>query len=132
MSLGHDLTVQGDATYVALWLPKYFTVKYDPNGGELFGVSDVFTDVSSPYEFNDMVYVIAEEPVRAGFTFDGWMYDGLVYVYGDTFIICDEDVLFGARWLQLIWLLFMIQMVVSCLVVRTFMLILLHLTFLGL
>lgn len=57
---------------------SYYTVTYDPAGGTL-----AKTDLTSVYYVGDAVTVTPERPVRDGYYFLGWEYNGTVYQPGE-------------------------------------------------
>lgn len=72
-----------------------YDISYNLNGGE-----GIFTMESLPEGANLELPSIV--PVKDGYTFDGWMYDGIVYASGDNFIVPANNVDFVAQWTEII------------------------------
>lgn len=70
-----------------------YNVFYDGNGA----TSGVPTDATD-YKEGDTVTVSSAVPVRDGYTFTGWSYDGKIYVGGDTFTMPARNVTLTAQW----------------------------------
>ncbi|MDR1992990.1 MAG: InlB B-repeat-containing protein [Nitrososphaerota archaeon] len=83
-------------TLVAQWtaeqLPTY--VFYDVAGG-----SDG-PDNDTPYAAGDSIVVSGVVPVRAGYVFAGWLYNGLVYSGGGSFVMPTDGVTLVAQWVS--------------------------------
>ncbi|MDD3369871.1 MAG: InlB B-repeat-containing protein [Lachnospiraceae bacterium] len=65
-----DKTVR-EVTLQAQWSENAYTVKYDTNGGNPTAITD-----KTNVKFKDAGLLPADEPTRAGYTFEGWEVDG--------------------------------------------------------
>ncbi len=60
--------ITGDITLIAKWEKKTYTIKCDPNGGNLDGKTEAKT---YQYKITDNKFTLAT-PTRTGYTFEGW------------------------------------------------------------
>lgn len=71
-------------------------ISFDAGGGSLL----VGADDSPVFCVEGESYVLPQNTLfeRAGYTFDGWRYNGRKYAAGDTFTMLASDVTFTAQW----------------------------------
>ncbi len=50
------------------------------------------------YPEGKQIVLSAGQPTREGYTFAGWLYDGKVYLPGETFVMPEADVALVAQW----------------------------------
>ncbi len=72
---GTTYTPVGNTLMTAKWKPNHYTVKYNSNGAENIA--------SSSEEYG--TYIKLPKPERAGYTFQGWTYNGRTYAYKEPF-----------------------------------------------
>ena len=94
---GHEFVMPaGDVLLVAQWtqdpVPTWY-VSYDGNGGS--GVPS-----SVQYEQGATVIVSSVTPSRSGYSFNGWLYNGITYTAGQTFTMPAASVALVAQWTQ--------------------------------
>ena len=85
-----------DVTLVAQWTEDpvpTFVVSYDANGG-----SGAPGNVL--YEQGTTVIVSNVIPTRSGYSFNGWLYNGITYTGDQTFMMPAVDVTLTAQWTQ--------------------------------
>jgi hypothetical protein len=80
-------------TYLATWRAIDYVVYYDVDGD-----LTVVVDSANPYHVGDTVTVLSDEPVKTGYAFAGWDYDGDVYVAGDKMTMPAADATFIANF----------------------------------
>jgi len=84
----------GAVTLVAQWtqdpVPTW-SVSYDGNGG-------VGVPGSIQYEQGDAVTISSVTPTRSGYSFNGWLYNGITYTAGQTFTMPAASVTLIAQW----------------------------------
>jgi uncharacterized repeat protein (TIGR02543 family) len=81
-------------TLVAQWTPNpTFVVVYDAAGGS--GVPD-----TGLHESGISVTVSGVVPTRAGYAFAGWLYNGVIYFGGDSFVMPANNVKITAQWID--------------------------------
>jgi uncharacterized repeat protein (TIGR02543 family) len=68
-------------------------LNYDVNGG-------VGNPVGGQYKQGVSVPVSNVVPTRTGYTFAGWLYGGVIYAYGDVFVMPNCNVTLVAQWLS--------------------------------
>ena len=107
-------TVLGDVgtriitiTYVdgAIIKNAIFTVRVDPKQryNVNYSVDGVVIDVSVK-PVGDAVIVLSDVPEeRVGYVFAGWLYNGVVYRGGDTFVMPAVDVVLVAQWSPIVY-----------------------------
>ncbi len=82
-------------TLIAVWEKLNFEVSFDLNEGTQAGTE--FDETEAAY---DSVFVIpAETPVKEGFEFAGWLFDGIVYNKGAQLSIGTKNISFVAQWI---------------------------------
>lgn len=72
---GTTYTPVGNTLMTAKWKPNHYTVKYNGNGVENIA--------STSEEYG--TYIKLPKPERAGYTFQGWTYNGRTYAYKEPF-----------------------------------------------
>ena len=93
-SAEETIEITGDLKLYAQWEAIEYKVTYDANGGENAPIDD------SIYYVGNVVIVKDGVPVRPGYTFIGWLYDGETYEDGDDFTMPAADVTLVAQWTQ--------------------------------
>lgn len=79
--------IEGDTKISAKWKANSYTVTYDPNGGEIeFG--NTIVTYGEPYEL--------DIPVREGYIFKGWKYQGVALAAKNWLFA--KDVVVVAEW----------------------------------
>lgn len=79
--------ISSDTTIEAKWKANSYTITYDANGGEVeFG--NIIVTYGEPYEL--------DTPVREGYIFKGWKYDGKLLTAKNWLI--DENIVVVAEW----------------------------------
>ena len=79
--------IEDNITITAKWKANSYTVTYDPNGGEIeFG--NTIVTYGEPYEL--------DTPVREGYIFKGWKYQGVILTAKNW--LFDKDVVVVAEW----------------------------------
>gem|GEM_PF-3875681 len=69
-----------------------YIVSYDANGGETAPVD------ANTYYGDETVIVSDILPVREGYTFDGWLFDDMIYQASSTFVMPKHNVSMYAQW----------------------------------
>ena len=90
--------ITGDMTYTAQYEETY-PLLYDADGG-------TGAPSGGRYAENALFTVSDAVPVKAGYYFDGWRYNGVKYNAGDTFAMPAEAVTLVAQWLELVTVTF--------------------------
>ena len=84
-----------DVELLAIWTPIVtYTVIYDGNGND-GGIVPIDTNL---YGATDLVVVLSDEPIKNGYEFSGWEYNGNVYHAGDTFNLAAANAILTAVW----------------------------------
>jgi len=78
-------------TLYAVWGAIDYTVTFDPNGG-------VGTPTVRLYNHVGDTIPVINAPVRLGYVFAGWLYNGTIYNPSQTFIMPAHDVTLVAQW----------------------------------
>lgn len=77
-----------DVTFTAKWIPNEYTISFDTNGG------NVIPSVKEKYDLEISSLGI---PIKEGYTFTGWFYEGKEIKEGATFIYA-HDIQLIAQW----------------------------------
>lgn len=85
--------VEGDVTLYAVWKPAQITVKFDFNGGNVAGDSQI---AGQTVTFEE-AYGELPVPARTGYEFDGWEYSGNI-IESDTIVVTSGEHVLTARW----------------------------------
>lgn len=85
--------VEGDVTLYAVWKPAQITVKFDLNGGNVAGDSQI---AGQTVTFEE-TYGELPVPERTGYEFDGWEYSGNI-IESDTIVVTSGEHVLTARW----------------------------------
>lgn len=85
--------VEGDVTLYAVWKPAQITVKFDLNGGNVAGDSQI---AGQTVTFEE-AYGELPVPARIGYEFDGWEYSGNI-IESDTIVVTSGEHVLTARW----------------------------------
>lgn len=85
--------VEGDVTLYAVWKPAQITVKFDLNGGNVAGDSQI---ANKTVTFEE-TYGELPVPERIGYEFDGWEYSGNI-IEADTIVVTSGEHVLTARW----------------------------------
>lgn len=93
---GQQFTIPNQNTvFTAVWDELPFKATYI--GGE--NVSNLPID-NNTYHILDTFTVSSQIPLRNGYVFIGWMYDGVRYKPGSTFKVSDHDMVLSAQWIK--------------------------------
>lgn len=85
--------VEGDVTLYAVWKPAQITVKFDLNGGNVAGDSQIAGQtVTFEEDYGELPV-----PERTGYEFDGWEYSGNI-IESDTIVVTSGEHVLTARW----------------------------------
>lgn len=93
-NFGED-TIESDMTLYAVWVPSEITVKFDLDGGNVDGET----------QLKDMKVIFGENygelpvPARDGYKFDGWVYSGNI-ITNDTVVTTSGEHILTARWVK--------------------------------
>lgn len=99
---GDSITVTKDSpskTLYAVWTRVYtYTLEYNANGGTGAPASETQTDTATSYTF----LLSLQTPTLADHSFDGWLYDGVVYQPGDSLTLTSAapTAVLVAQWLD--------------------------------
>ncbi|MCL2135681.1 MAG: InlB B-repeat-containing protein [Candidatus Bathyarchaeota archaeon] len=72
--------------------PTTYSVTYNANGGTEAPVDN------NRYAQGVTVTILPSVPVRSGYSFAGWLYNGVTYYSGDTFVMLVNNVALVAQW----------------------------------
>ncbi len=108
-------TIEADLTIYAKWEMKIYTIKFNPNGGELngetedelteeFNITNVMDDDGNPIRY------YLDSPIKYGYNFDGW-YSAenfnstrFTYISSENLTYAQlqgtQDIEFYAKWVQ--------------------------------
>ena len=92
--VGRRYRMTDDVTFVAAWI-KVCEVCFDANGGAFGDGEGLLFEICDEGSFYALQF--AEEPVREGYVFDGWILETGDYV--NQFVV-DENVKFIATWVE--------------------------------
>jgi len=85
--------VEGEITKNAI-----FTVKVNQQSYTVcYNIDGVMTGASAEF-VGDTVIIMSDVPKKIGYTFAGWLYNGVMYSDGDTFKMPNNDVVLVAQW----------------------------------
>ena len=81
--------VTSELTLTATWNAIEYTVTFNPNGGS-------GEQTTQTHHYGDAVEPISDPPVRNGYTFEGWYYNGALWVSGTA--MPAENITLVAMW----------------------------------
>ena len=83
-------TMATDAIYIGE-TERSYTITFDTNGG---------SEVDAITAAGTAVVTLPAAPTKGGYTFTGWMYDGVVFEAGSSFTMPATDVTLTAQWVD--------------------------------
>lgn len=93
-NFGED-AIESDMTLYAVWTPAAITVKFDLDGGNVEGKSQL-EDIKVIFGEN---YGELPIPSKDGYKFDGWVYSGNI-ITNDTIVTTSGEHILTARWVE--------------------------------
>ena len=92
-------TTYTSKTGTTMLLPALYYKRYKEYGFGYEGYPEKTTQcVDIAYPEGTLVTLSAGQPVREGYTFTGWLYDGKIYQPSDVFVMPDAEVALVAQW----------------------------------
>lgn len=96
---GHRFTTTNANVSTSMLLPTLYRKSYKEYAFAYDGYPENTTRcVDIAYPEGQSIPLSKGQPVREGYTFAGWLYNGMIYQPGDTFVMPESDVALVAQW----------------------------------